>query len=123
MAFLRMLMESRPYFHRIPDQALVRETGEGGLHIQATRDVQGTYAFLYFPMNDQKASVDLGRLKAKELRAWWFDPRTGIGTLIDSKLSTSAQEFRSPSYGPDWVLVVEDANAGYAPPGLTPITA
>ena len=123
MAFLRMLMESRPYFQRIPDQALVRESGEGGLHIQATRDVQGTYAFLYFPMNDQKATVDLGRLKTKELRAWWFDPRTGIGTLIDTKLSTSAQEFRSPSYGPDWVLVVEDANAGYAPPGLTPITA
>jgi len=34
-------------------------------------------------------------------------------------LSTNAQEFRSPSYGPDWVLVVEDVNAGYGPPGLT----
>jgi hypothetical protein len=70
-------------------------------------------------MNDQRTSVDLGRLKAKELRAWWFDPRTGIGTPIDTKLSTNAQEFRSPSYGPDWVLVVEDVNAGYGPPGLT----
>ena len=43
-------------------------------------------------------------------------------TLIDTTLSQGAQEFRSPSYGPDWVLVVEDANAGYGPPGLTPIT-
>jgi len=119
MMFLRALVESRPYFRRIPDQGLiVGNAGEGGQHMQATRDREGTYAFVYFPANDLKATVDLSRLKARQLRGWWYDPRTGIGTPIEEMLTGKAQEFRSPSFGPDWVLVVEDGEAGYGPPGL-----
>jgi hypothetical protein len=119
MMFLRALMESRPYFRRIPDQGLLAGlAGEGGQHLQATRDREGTYAFVYFPASDLKATVDLSRLKAKRLRGWWYDTRTGIGTPLDEPLTGKAQEFRSPPFGPDWVLVVEDAEAGYAPPGL-----
>lgn len=120
MVFLGLLMESRPYFTRIPDQSLIQgDTGEGNLHMQATRDREGTYAFIYFPVEDQKATIDLTKLKPGHLRAWWYDPRTGIGTRMDEAVSGAAKEFRSPPYGPDWVLVIEDAEAGYAPPGLT----
>ncbi len=119
MEFLRLLLESRPYFRRIPDQLLIAgDAGEGGLHIQATRDRDGSYAFVYFPVSDQKATLDLGRLKAKHLRAWWFDTRTGIGTLIDTPVMARMQEFRSPPFGPDWVLVVEDADADFGPPSV-----
>jgi Protein of unknown function (DUF4038)/Putative collagen-binding domain of a collagenase len=119
MGFLRMLLESRPYFSRIPDQLLVQgDAGEGGRHIRATRDREGSYAFVYFPVSDQKATLDLGRLRAKNLRAWWFDTRSGIGTPIETPVTAKTQEFRSPPYGPDWVLVVEDADAGYRPPSL-----
>lgn len=119
MGFLRLLMESRPYFRRIPDQALIlNDPGEGDLHLQAMRDSEGSYAFVYFPTIDLRATLDLGRLKAKRLRGWWYDTRTGIGTPIDMPLSGKPQEFRSPPYGPDWVLVVEDADAGFTPPGL-----
>ena len=119
MGFLRSLMESRPYFRRIPDQLLiVGDAGEGARHMQATRDREGSYAFVYFPVSDQKATLDLGRLKATHLRAWWFDTRTGIATRIDAPVVAEKQEFRSPPYGPDWVLVVEDADAGYGPPSL-----
>ena len=119
MQFLRLLLESRPYFRRIPDQLLiVGDAGEGALHLQATRDREGSYAFVYFPVSDQKATLDLGRLTAKHLRAWWFDTRTGIGTRIETPIHAGKQEFRSPPYGPDWVLVVEDADAGFGPPSL-----
>jgi len=119
VGFLRALIESRPFFRRIPDQSIIAgDAGRGGLHLQATRDQEGSYAFVYFPEIDQRATIDLGNLRSKELRAWWFDPRTGIGTPIRAAVG-GKQEFVSPSFGPDWVLVVDDANAGYGPPGLS----
>jgi len=118
MQYLRRLIESRPYFTRIPDQKLIAsDPGVGGLHLQATRDAEGTYAFVYFPMNDTTARLDLTRLNSRKLRAWWYDPRTGVGTLI-GPIDSGATEFRTPPYGPDWVLVLEAADANYPPPGL-----
>lgn len=120
MRFLRQLIESRPFFTRIPDQALiVGDPGEGGLHLQATRDRPGSYAFVYFPQPDQSATLDLSRLSAARLRWWWFDPRTGVGALRGEINGGGRREFRSPAHGPDWVLVLDAAASGYAPPGLT----
>ena len=119
MYFLRELMKSRPFFTRIPDQTMiVGDAGEGALHVQATRDTKGSYAFVYFPMNDLAVRLDLAKLPASSLRTWWYDPRTGVGTLIGTKKGGGQQAFRSPPYGPDWVLVLDDANANYPPPGL-----
>jgi len=119
MIFLRQLVESRPFFSRIPDQSLiVGDTGKGGLHLQATRDREGTYAFVFFPLNVLPARIDLGKLRAKEIRAWWYDPRTGVGTLIGKMDGGGRREFRTPPQGPDWVLVLDDAEREYPPPGL-----
>jgi hypothetical protein len=123
VGFLRALVESRPFFTRIPDQALlVGASGEGGLHVQATRDKAGTYALVYFPTNDLTARVDLGRLNDSKIRAWWFDPRTGLGTLQGEFGGGGHRDFRSPPYGPDWVLVLDAVDAGYGPPGLAAAT-
>lgn len=117
--YLRRLIESRPYFNRIPDQKLIAsDPGTEGQHIQATRDAEGTWAFAYFPMNDTTARLDLTRLRSPRLKAWWYDPRTGVGTLIGTINGTSQSEFRTPPYGPDWVLVVEAEDGHYPPPGL-----
>jgi hypothetical protein len=119
MVYLRRLMESRPYFDRVPDQALIAGgAGEGARHVRATRDAAGTYAFVYFPQSDQEVTLDLGTLRSRRLRAWWYDPRTGIGTLVGEIEGGAPRAFRTPPYGPDWVLVVEDPAAGYRPPGL-----
>jgi hypothetical protein len=119
MIFLRELMESRPFFTRVPDQSLiVGDPGNGGMHMQATRDAGGSYAFIYFPMDDQSARIDLSKLRAGEIRAWWYDPRTGVGTLIDTITAPAMREFRSPPYGPDWVLVLDSVAANFPPPGL-----
>jgi hypothetical protein len=119
VGFLRALVESRPFFTRIPDQALVvGNPGAGGRHVQATRDTAGTFAFVYFPVMDATVTVDLGRLDDSKVRAWWFDPRTGLGTLQGEIEGGGHRDFRSPPYGPDWVLVLDAAGAGYGPPGL-----
>lgn len=119
MRFLRELIESRPFFTRIPDQSLIAgDAGSGGMHLQATRDKDGTYAFVYFPMNDETAKLDLGKMRSKRLRAWWYDPRLGFGRLIGIVDANLEQEFKSPPFGPDWVLVLDDPDAGYPPPGL-----
>jgi Protein of unknown function (DUF4038)/Putative collagen-binding domain of a collagenase len=120
MFFLRALIESRPYFTRIPDQSLiVGDAGSGGLHMQATRDREGTYAFVYLPMNDQTVTLDLSRLRTRHLRAWWYDPRVGIATLIGTKSYGAQETFKTPPYGPDWVLALEDATVDYSYPGLS----
>jgi hypothetical protein len=119
MQYLRALVESRPFFSRIPDQSLiVGDTGQGGQRMQAARDRDGSYSFVYFPAIDTYKTIDLGKLKGKRIRAWWFDPRTGIGTLIDTFDGGKQVQFHTPSYGPDWVLVLDDEAAKYPPPGL-----
>ena len=118
MGYLRQLMESRPQFTRQPDQSLIAgETGTGGQHLQATRDEAGTYAMVYFPANDLNATLKLNRLKSAKLNAWWYDPRTGFAASLGDIPGGIQREFRSPPYGPDWVLVLDDSNAGYPPPG------
>ncbi|MEA2544221.1 MAG: hypothetical protein QOH35_5587 [Acidobacteriaceae bacterium] len=119
MTFLKALVESRPYFSRIPDQSLiVGEAPQGALHAQATRDVEGTYALIYLPTNDQNVTLDLTKLRTKKLRAWWYDPRTGMATLIGEETYGAQSNFKTPPQGPDWVLVLEDPEAQYGPPGL-----
>jgi hypothetical protein len=119
MRFLRELIESRPFFARVPDQShLVGGGGSGGQHLQATRDEAGTYAFVYFPTNDLAATVDLGKLRAGRVRAVWYDPRTGFSSPIGEIDSGAPREFRSPPFGPDWVLVLDSVAARYGMPGV-----
>ena len=45
-----MAFESRPFLARVPDQSLIAsEAGEGTHHVQATRDIAGSYALVYLP--------------------------------------------------------------------------
>jgi len=114
-------MVSRPYFERIPDAALIEANPPAGMsHLEATRDKAGTYAFIYFPQPDQSARIDLGQMGATRFRAWWFDPRSGAATEFGEFEGSSVREFRSSSHGPDGVLVLDDMDAEYGPPGLPP---
>jgi hypothetical protein len=123
MRFLRQLIESRPFFSRMPDQTMVNNPSPGkAQHIVASRDRNGTYALVYFPERDQPATVDLAKLRPGKLHAWWYDPRTGFpkdAGIIDGG---TTREFQSPSYGPDWVLVLDSVDANYAPPGQELVT-
>lgn len=114
---LRRLIESRPYFTRVPDQSLVPDGGSGGEHVQACRDSEGRYAIIYLPTANP-VTVDLSKLKGETLVAWWFDPRTG--RAIEAERFTrpnGPRAFTPPARGPDWVIVLDDDAAGFGPPG------
>ncbi len=51
------------------------------------------------------------------MRAYWFNPRDGQSTLIGEFDKTPKRTFKAPEWGPDWVLVLDDAARNFAAPG------
>lgn len=118
MRHLHKLMLSRPFFSRIPDQSLLASpAGTKGGHVRATRASDGSYAMVYIP-SQQTVSVRMDRLSGPELRAWWYDPRTGAAALIGLFPNVGTQTFTPPATAPDWVLVLDDAQRIDDAPGV-----
>lgn len=123
---LRRLMESRPYFQRIPSPDFIVTSevassvpGAGRYRFVATMDSEGSYAMVYAPIG-RTFSVRGDMLRGDRITAWWYDPRTGkasrIGTIDnDGGLLT----FTPPAAGEaqDWVLVLDDTACRYPAPG------
>jgi hypothetical protein len=125
----RALLLSRPFLTRIPDQALiVSDVGVGTYHVRATRDAAGSYALVYIPAirlpqlgaadrTPAAVELDCTRLAGERLAGYWYDPRTGVARSIGVFPKQARLSFTPPVGGPDWVLVLDDAAAGFAPPG------
>ena len=106
MQHLKTLMESRPYFGRVPDQTLIAsEQGEGRHRIQATRDADGFYAFIYIP-GGQNVTINASKLNGENLVASWFDPRSGTMQKFD-EMSRNEPFAVTPPTDEDWVLVLD----------------
>jgi hypothetical protein len=116
MRWVRKLIDSRPFLSRIPDQALLLSEPETAAdHVQATRDANGAYAFVYIP-SGKPVTVDLKRLSGQTITAHWYDPRTGASTPIGAFPQSQTQEFTPPSSGPDWILILDDMLLEMPPP-------
>ena len=118
MVYLRRLLESRPCFERIPDDSLiVSENGERELHLSATRASDGSYAMVYLPDAVQTVTVDLGKLSGREVQAWFYDTHTGLAQDAGRFTDKGPREFTAPLEWHDWVLVLDNAAAGFVAPG------
>jgi len=117
MGYLRGLMESRPVLSRVPDQSLLAsDPGDDADHVAATRG--DGYAMIYTP-DGKPFKVHLDRLSGKQVRACWYDPRTGKARAIGQFERQGDREFvppGTPGVGNDWVLVLDDPQAGRGPP-------
>ncbi|MBQ9812316.1 MAG: glycoside hydrolase family 140 protein [Thermoguttaceae bacterium] len=129
MQYAKKLIESRPFLTRVPDPELIVPDklpayvpGTGTRRFVATRDVDGTYAMVYFPIG-RAATIELGRLNAETLRAYWFDPRVGSAKLIGEFKNEGRKTFEPPLPGEDvdWVLVIDDASKNYPTPDFKTI--
>jgi hypothetical protein len=112
-------MLSRPYLTRIPDQSILASpAGEGEAHVRATRDSDGSYAFVYVPLG-QPVTVGLDKLAGEKIKAWWYDPRHGTAQEIGVFEKKGSIEFKPPiqGRGNDWVIVLDDAAKQFPPPG------
>lgn len=119
LVHLKNLILAHPYFTRIPAPDLLPDVAPIPLpvdqedrinpvraaHPVATRDSEGTYGLVYFPMAGQSLRVDLRVLRG-EVRSAWFDLRSGATHPIGMH-SQGIVTFVSPIGGPDWVLVLE----------------
>jgi hypothetical protein len=107
MQYLKSLIESRPFFDRVPDQSLLAENYEEANHMQATRGKD--YAFIYTP-NGLKMDVNLGKISGATVDASWFNPRTGETASIGQFENSGVRTFTPPisGRGNDWVLVLDD---------------
>jgi len=125
MVYGRLLMESRPFLTRVPDNSIIvtdrvpsSVPGAGSYQFVATRDQEGTYAMVYVPVG-RKFSVRMDVIKGKDVNAWWYNPRNGEAKQIGKYANTGTQSFISPTPGEslDWILVLDDASKKYAAPG------
>lgn len=125
MQYGRWLMESRPYFSRIPDHTVIvphnipsSVPGNGLYRFVATRDREGTYAMVYAPVG-RAFTVRMDVIKGESVIAWWYNPRNGQAQKIGTFPNTGTQTFTSPDIGEnlDWVLVLDDASMKYSAPG------
>ena len=117
MQHARALMESRPFLTRIPDQSLIMsDEGTGTDHVQATRDTDGSYAFIYIP-SGRPVKIDLSILSGEILTAYWYDPREGTAQYIGGFRKVGGKSYTPLKNGPDWVLVIDDASRSFPVPG------
>ena len=131
MAHVRALFASRPFLdpERVPDQSLIR-SGEGDVddRVQCARAANGSYAMCYLTSGDT-VTLDLAQTSGEAVNAWWYNPRDGHtytakGRRAMEPFATVPAEGQRTFDPPgeagadrDWVLVLDDASAGYVPPG------
>ena len=105
IGFLKQLRLSRPFFEFRPAPELVCDDAAVGAHIAAGRG--NDYAYIYTPQG-QPIRANLELLGGKIIRSSWFDPRTGKESVF--KLFPPKQVlFVPPSFGDDWLLILEIA--------------
>ena len=119
MLVLRRLMESRPLLGAVPDQSLIE--GDPGKGAEIVRGRRGPgYAMLYIS-NGRPVTVRMGVLPAKRLRAWWFDPRSGVATPAGEFPNEGTHKFKprgEPARDNDWILVLDDKARRFRAPGV-----
>ncbi len=126
MIYGKKLMESRPFLTRVPDPSIIVKgeiptsiPGEGRYRFVATRDTDGTYAMIYCPVG-RAFSVNMKAIKGIKINAWWYNPRNGEATLLETFDNVQDERtFISPDKGEltDWILVLDDAAFNYPAPG------
>ena len=117
MKYLRMVIESRPMFDRIPENDLVTDALGAGDRIQATRGKD--YIFVY-SVQGKKFTLQTGRISGNDINTYWFNPRNGELSSNGRVPKKAQTEFIPPTsgYGQDWVLIVDDASKNYPAPKL-----
>ncbi len=91
--------------------------GRGALgadYAAAARTSDGASIIVYAP-SQRALTIDMSKVTGTTARAWWFNPSTGIASLIGDFPTSGARSF-TPATAGDWVLVIDDASANLAAP-------
>ncbi len=119
MAYVRRLFESRPFEKLVPDQSILLDGPiHGGAKVRAARASDGSFVFVYSPRGEP-FTVRVNVIRTHRIRQSWFDPRTGAARPLHTTDTPGFQSFVPPTSGRghDWILVLDDATAGFPLPG------
>ncbi len=130
MAYVRALMESRPFLNpeRVPDQSIFGvEAGTVDERVQCARAVDGSYWIMYIT-NGREITADLSKVSGEKCHAGGTIPGWQNVQCCQQaenkpfgKFSTAkAQQFDPPGKtgpGNDWILVLDNAESHYSIPG------
>ncbi len=119
MGLVRQLFESRPFQKLIPSRSLVVDgPSSGGAKIRAALAADGSFAFIYSPRGE-RFTVDKTLIKARRVKEIWYDPRYGNAYHVHTTDNAGFQTYTPPTSGRgnDWILILEDAAAGFPLPG------
>jgi len=108
MKHLKDLMLSRSYFDRVPDQTLI--AGKNGDQYERVIGTRGEEFAMLYTYTGKNFNVQMGKIDGDEVKASWFDPRTGKTSAIATFENKGIKEFNppgEPKSGNDWVLVLE----------------
>jgi hypothetical protein len=116
---LRTLFESRPWWKLMPDiHNVVAVEGRGVIssndYATAALAADGSFCFAYMPAK-RAITIDLSKISGENVRAWWFNPRTGESASIGEFTEKKRHVFEPSSNG-DWVLVLDDAATSFPSP-------
>lgn len=119
MKHVRDLFESRPFNKLLPDQSIIYGlNADGKNHIRSAGSTDQSYAMIYLAVG-QQVKVVMQKVKGVMVNGWWYNPRTGEENSIGPVKNIGIQTFKPPSSGEgkDWILVLDQQNAGYKTPG------
>jgi hypothetical protein len=122
MGFVRRLFESLPFMKLVPDQRIILNgPTTGGAKIRAAKSSDGSFAIIYSPRGES-FTLDKSVIKAERVKEIWYDPRYGVSYLFHQTDGWGIQTYTPPTSGRgnDWVLLLEDADAGFSLPGVSP---
>jgi hypothetical protein len=116
MQYVARLVLSRPYFERVYDSMLVVDQSMRYDFVAATRGRSYLFAYTY---TGRPFTIRMGRISGSEVRAYWFDPRTGTSRRIGKMENSGTVHFQPPGNqrnGNDWVLILDDASKRFPQP-------
>ncbi len=119
--YLRRLIESRPLLNHVPAWEMVAESPtDAAKYITPFYNEDKSYAMIYIPFG-QTVKINLKYINAKQIVAWWFNPRNSEAIKIGAFEKKEQMDFTTPSSGVnnDWVLVIDDASKNYKIPART----
>jgi hypothetical protein len=120
LKLMKDLLTAFPWQQMKNDQSLVlNENNLDSTYIIGSISERKDFMILYTPMG-KPITPDLSRIDAKNVIAYWFNPRDGHTKRIGEYNVTEKIEFKpwSVGRGSDFVLIILDENANYALPGL-----
>lgn len=118
LAYVGRLFASRAFYKLVPDQGhtvLTAGFQSGSSYATAARASDGSSIIAYIPTG-RSVTINLLQVSGTSARAWWFNPRTAVATLINTYSTSGTTTFTSPDAS-DWVLVVDNASLNLPAPG------